>query len=208
MNKPKPKLGPIGIRAALLRIHTDLLRIHRRVDTWADYRFYEFSNLEKMVVVLEDRRFFNHAGIDLISCARELSRALIFRRHGGASTIDMQFVRTATGYYQKTIGRKLYEMLLTILIQYRYSKIVILRSYLDHAFFGSHLIGADKAAEALFGLGHDELNVDQAARLAAMLVYPRPLQETPAWSRRVERRARYGVSIYLTDKKRFDKIPI
>jgi membrane peptidoglycan carboxypeptidase len=128
-----------------------------------------------MILISEDRRFFRHNGIDYRSCAREVLRAIVGRRHGGASTIDMQFVRAATGYYDHSLRRKLYEMLLAFLLQYRYSKIQILRSYLNIAFFGSHIYGVARAAivvcekHSLYSLTSEE-----AALIAAMLIYPRP----------------------------------
>jgi membrane peptidoglycan carboxypeptidase len=161
-----------------------------------------------MTLILEDRRFFDHRGIDTKSAIREISRAITFRRHGGASTIDMQFVRTATGYRQKTIRRKLYEIFLVFIIQFRYSKVVILRSYLACAFFGSHLFGANRASQTLYGRDADNLTIDEAAELAAMLVYPRPRSPTPAWELKVKRRARYGIRIYVANKERFDKLPV
>ena len=128
-------------------------------------------------------------------------------KHGGASTIDMQFVRTATGFREKTIRRKLYEIFLAVLIQYRYSKRTILRSYLRCAFFGSHLIGANRAALALFGVSMYQLSLEQAATLAAMLVYPLPLHPTAEWSAKVVRRAGYGQRRMLRLKQSFQQIP-
>jgi membrane carboxypeptidase/penicillin-binding protein PbpC len=98
-------------------------------------------------------------------------------------------------------------VLLAIIIQFRYSKVVILRSYLNRAFFGSHLIGADRAARSLFGSDPDSLSLENAALLAAMLVYPRPQVGGDAWLGRVRRRAEYGVRVYVGNKKRFDQLP-
>jgi membrane peptidoglycan carboxypeptidase len=203
--EPKRKLR--GVRSAVLRIHRDLFTIDRYVKRYTAYYPESLTALEKLTIVLEDRRFFDHRGVDAKSALREIWRALTFRRHGGASTIDMQFVRTATGYRQKTIRRKLYEMFLVYLIQFRYSKVVILRSYLACAFFGSHLFGADRAARKLYGRKADSLETDEAAVVAAMLVYPRPSSPTPAWELKIQRRAHYGVRIYVANKERFDKLP-
>jgi len=137
---------------------------------------------------------------------REMLRFLTFRKYGGASTIDMQFVRTVTGYRERTLRRKLYEMLLTLLIQFRYSKIVILRSYLSHAYFGSHVIGIRAAAKTMFQADPDDLTLDQAAVIAAMLVYPRPLSAPEAWTHKLFRRSKYGVSVYIANKQRFDQL--
>jgi len=185
----------------------DLFRIERYVNRVYAYYPESLTEFEKLVLVLEDRRFTTHHGVDSISLLREVLRAITFRRHGGASTIDMQFVRTATGYKERTLRRKLYEILLAVIIQFRYSKVVILRSYLACAFFGSHLTGADSAARKLYHKSANYLSTDEAAVVAAMLVYPRPLRPTSSWKSRIDRRANYGIRIYIADKKRFDEMP-
>lgn len=205
LHEQQPRLSHFGLRGALLKIHSDLLKIHGFVWAYSAHYPEYLTNFEKMVLVLEDRRFMKHCGFDLRSVAREIIRALFGQRHGGASTIDMQFVRTATGYRERTIKRKIYEMILSVIIQYRYNKIVILRSYLNCAFFGSRLTGADAAASKMFGKCADDLSIDDAAFLASMLVYPRPMNSNKIWRSRVERRARYGMSVYIANKKSFDK---
>jgi membrane peptidoglycan carboxypeptidase len=207
LSSQEPKRKVPGVRPAVIKVHKDLFTIERFVRRYAAYYPVSLTALEKLTLVLEDRRFFEHRGMDIKSAIREIFRAITFRRHGGASTIDMQFVRTATGYRQKTISRKLYEIFLVFIIQFRYSKVVILRSYLACAFFGSHLFGANRASQKLYGRNADHLTIDEAAVIAAMLVYPRPRSPTPAWELKVQRRARYGIRIYIANKERFDKLP-
>jgi membrane carboxypeptidase/penicillin-binding protein len=189
-----------------LNLHEDLLKIHDFVPELVYPK--RLNNLEKMVLVLEDRRFFVHSGTDYFSILRETSRALSLKRFGGASTIDMQFVRTVTGRKQRSVYRKLREILLARLIQYRYSKARILRGYISCAFFGSHLIGGDRAALTVFGKQADKLSLEEAAFIAAMLVYPRPLKPSAEWRRKIERRANYGVSIYVRNEQKLKKLKI
>ena len=188
----------------LVKLHEDLFRIHRKV---SQRTFQTLSNAEMMVVLLEDRRFFHHRGIDFKSVIREVCRALMLQKHGGASTIDMQFVRTATGYRNRTLLRKLYEIVLSLLIQFRYDKITILRSYMDHAFFGSKLIGLDAVASEMFQKSARDLDLEEAAFIAAMLVSPKPLVPQEAWFNRVNRRAVYARNLLNRYKERFDKVP-
>lgn len=129
-----PKLKIFSLRNALLKIHRDLLAVHSRVEMHLAYHPSQLTNVEKLVLVLEDRRFLDHCGVDIRSVLREIWRAMRAQKHGGASTIDMQFVRTCTGYRERTARRKIYEIFLSVVIQFRYSKIVILRSYLACAF--------------------------------------------------------------------------
>ena len=160
-----------------------------------------------MVLVGEDRRFFRHNGIDYRSIIRELLRAVTFQRFGGASTIDMQFVRMSTGYYERTLGRKNYEMLLATLIQFKYTKIEILRFYLKSAFFGSHLYGVKRACNLMFSKDPDTLSSSEAATIAAMLVYPRPRKPTARWLANVQRRSKFIEALFPRFEKRFEKLP-
>jgi|HubBroStandDraft_6_1064221.scaffolds.fasta_scaffold426034_1 membrane peptidoglycan carboxypeptidase len=193
------------IRRALIRLHTDLFAIDKRAPWWISSE--PLSPVEKMILILEDRRFFFHSGFDLRSGLRELLRAITVQPHGGASTIDMQLVRTATGFREKTMRRKAYEILLAMLIQYRYNKLQILRIYLGCAFFGSHLLGIQKISRRIYGKEPSDLSIDEAAEVAAMLVYPRPLLPTPEWWAKLTRRANYARALYPRLEKSFDKLP-
>ncbi len=203
----EPKLKLPGIRPLLIKIHKDLFLIDKFILRYSEFYPEDLSVLEKLVLVLEDRRFLDHRGIDLKSIIREILKMMTFRRHGGASTIDMQFVRTVTGYRHLSLRRKLYEIFLSVLIQFRYNKITILRSYLACAFFGSHLIGVNKATNKVFNQNPEDLSIDEAAFIAAMLVYPRPMSPSLEWQRMVQRRANYGKRIYISNKQRFEKLP-
>lgn len=202
----KPKLQLPSIRRWLLRVHSDLFTIHENVPWWLGHYPRELTPVEKLTLLLEDRRFLAHHGFDIKSLFRDCFRAATFRRHGGASTIDMQFVRTCTGYKQRTFKRKIYEIFLAVLLQFRYSKVHILRSYLACAFFGSKLKGSEAAARKLYGKRPDDLSVEEAAFLVSMLVYPRPLKPSDKWESRVQRRANYGVRLYVRYKERFDQL--
>jgi len=193
------------IRRALIRLHTDLFTIDEKVPWWIGDE--PLNAVEKMVLILEDRRFFQHAGFDWRSGARELLRALMMQRHGGASTIDMQLVRTATGFRKRALGRKAYEILLAMLIQYRYNKLQIFRSYLQCAFFGSHLYGIHSVCTRLYQKDASALSIDEAAEVAAMLVYPRPLVPTAEWRTKLSRRANYAKRLYPRLEQSFDKLP-
>ncbi len=195
-----------SLRRFLLSVHKDLLSIHRAIGLTDTYS--RLSALELMTLAMEDRRFFEHQGFDSWSFGREIFRMITLQRFGGASTIDMQFVRTITGYRQRTAMRKLYEILLAVLIQFRYGKIEILRAYLSNAYFGSHLIGSDAASFALYRKSAWELDQREAAVVASMLVYPKPLAPTDGWRGRVKRRAEYALIVCPIVKKRLEKLPI
>nr|WP_281720502.1 transglycosylase domain-containing protein [Nitrosomonas nitrosa] len=134
--------------------------------------------------------------MDWRSVLRDFIRMVTFRRFGGSSTIEMQFVRTCTGYRQRTIRRKVYEMLLASLLQYRASKIQILKSYMAVVYLGHGVRGAQVAAAMLFSKRQlEQLTVAEACHIAAMMVYPMPKVPTERWRARVDRRANYALSL-------------
>jgi monofunctional biosynthetic peptidoglycan transglycosylase len=166
--------------------------------------WYDWSPFERMAILLEDRRYLSHGGVDWKSVLRILIQSIYRKRKGGASTIEMQLVRTILDRRSITVKRKLAEMLRAILLNYRLDKKSLLRSYLGIAFFGSHLIGADLAAEVLFGKSPRELTFEEGAFLAAMLVYPKPMIANDVWKANVMRRAKYALALHSRLKERFD----
>jgi len=207
---PYPKIP--SLRPSLLRMHRTLLKIEGK-HNWIDGT-NPLSQFEKIVLLLEDRRFFNHLGIDWMSVIREILRLLTFRRHGGASTIDMQLFRTVSNRYERSIRRKVREWVGVLFMQKRLSKVQILRLYVEVAYFGTSLIGARDGAKALFpDLFLDDeywpdlekLNLDQAAQLAALLVYPKPRFPSADWHAKIRRRADYGIALYARYKQKFDQ---
>lgn len=154
------------------------------------------SILEGAVILLEDRRYFKHSGIDWKSSARDFWRMITLRKFGGSSTIEMQFVRTCTGYKERTLKRKCYEMFLAWALGHRASKHQILKAYLDVAYFGAGLIGAERTSHKVFGKPLVELADEENYFLASMLVYPRPKNPTEKWRSKVTRRASYGMKLF------------
>ncbi|MGV1904094.1 biosynthetic peptidoglycan transglycosylase [Agrobacterium cavarae] len=202
------RLKPVEIpslRRWLIGVHRDLFTIDDFIVE--DVSVNPLNQAEKMILILEDRRYFTHIGIDYRSVLRELFRKLMLKKHGGASTIDMQFVRTATGYKNFSLKRKIYEMFLSFVIQFRYTKIQIFRSYMRYAFFGSGIRGIDDAAWQLYQKNTDALDLQEAATIAAMLVYPKPLVPTSTWHVNINRRANYAMKLYPRHKQRLEQLP-
>jgi membrane peptidoglycan carboxypeptidase len=163
----------------------------------------EISEFEMLVVLLEDRRYFRHYGVDLRSVVRVVILELANRRRGGASTIEMQFVRTVTQRFERTLGRKIREAIVARLLAFHLKKLEVLRSYLAIAYFGRKTHGAEAASYRIFGRRIDELTLEQAAIIAAMLVYPAP-GDLPnlSWEKKVTRRATYGLRLLAKRKER------
>lgn len=121
----------------------------------------------------EDKSFFDHRGVDYRGVARAVVRNL---KDGefvqGASTISMQLARNSYGLRERTLHRKLLEVMLTRRIERSVSKNKILELYINRIFFGSGLYGLERASQAYFGKRADILTLGQAACLAGIIRSP------------------------------------
>ena len=188
-------------RRTLLRIHATVFDIQQRL--WFVETEAPLSKFEEYVIALEDRRFFKHRGVDPTALMRELRNLITFSKVHGASTIEMQLFRTLSGRYERRFSRKLTEFIAARAYQSKFSKIQLLRAYLSVAYFGTGLTGAEAASLNHFGRPSSVLTHDEAAQLAAMLVYPKPKVLNSDWLPKIIRRAQYGRLIDWTRPKRF-----
>ena len=128
--------------------------------------------LIKAVVAIEDRRFYEHGGFDPI---RIIGSALAVLRAGeavqGGSTITQQLARQSVGR-EKTLERKLKELLFAAQLEHHFSKDEILELYLNKVYFGDGLYGVEAASRGYFGKKAAELNLQEAALLAGLLKAP------------------------------------
>lgn len=213
-----PKLPTF--RSSLLRLHYAIIKIDQTLP-WID-ETPRLNKLEKYVILLEDRRFLQHFGFDIKSAFREIFRFIMRERNGGASTIEMQLFRTVSNRYERTIRRKFREVIATAVMHRKFTKIEMLRAYLQVAYMGTGLKGVDSAARECFphhfgNIGEDEyfefspvdydnFSDEECARLASMLVYPKPRIPTVNWNTKVTRRANYGLTLYSRRDQSLDQI--
>jgi len=121
----------------------------------------------------EDRRFYSHWGIDVKRIPKVIAvnvTSLRFRQ--GFSTITMQLARNLYFGFQKTVNRKLREIITAIQIERTYSKQEILEMYLNQAYFGLGLYGIQAAAKRYFDKDASELNIEESATLIPLLNLP------------------------------------
>ena len=124
-------------------------------------------------VAIEDRRFYEHFGIDLVglaSVALESVQAGEITR--GASTITQQVAKNLFLTPDQTLGRKVQEALLAIWLEHNYTKDQILELYLNRVNFGHEKYGIEAAAQFYFGKSARNLSLGEAAILAGSLQAP------------------------------------
>ena len=133
--------------------------------------------VKQAVVAIEDRRFYEHQGIDYDSIGRALLTDL-FAGHTvqGGSTITQQFIKNAYLPQDQrtadTMSRKLREAVLAYQLEKRWSKDEILTDYLNTIYFGESAYGIEMAARTFFGRSAARLNLPQAALLAGIIRDP------------------------------------
>ena len=125
--------------------------------------------IQRAFVAAEDRRFYQHDGIDLLGISRAMLRNL---QQGaveeGASTITQQLARTVFLSQDRTIARKLKEAALAGKIERQLSKAQILEQYLNYVYLGSSAYGVSDAAWIYFSKRPDQLSLPEAAMIAGL----------------------------------------
>ncbi len=125
--------------------------------------------LKLAILATEDRRFYEHNGVDLRGLARAtINLILSGTKAQGASTITMQVARNFFLPRKKTFGRKLNEVLLAIKIEKELPKDKILELYLNKIYFGKRAYGVQAASQVYYGMNVDKLNLAQMAMIAGL----------------------------------------
>jgi penicillin-binding protein 1A len=125
--------------------------------------------LPAAAVAVEDRRFWQHPGIDPIGLARAISVNLTSRRVvQGGSTITQQVAKNLFLTNARTLRRKVQELLLTLWLEHTFSKREILEIWLNRVYLGSGTWGVDAAARMYFGVSARRVTLWQAAMLAGL----------------------------------------
>jgi penicillin-binding protein 1A len=125
--------------------------------------------MPKATVAIEDRRFYEHGGIDPIGIARAVVADVRARRVvQGGSTITQELVRNLYLTRAKTVKRKLTEACLAIKLGRHWTKQHILTAYMNEVYYGNHAYGIEAAAETYFSEQARDLTLAQAALLAGL----------------------------------------
>ncbi len=134
--------------------------------------------LQNAVIASEDARFYSHFGIDVRAVGRALVTNLKERRFAqGGSTITQQLAKNFFLSPKKTIGRKLREAELALILELRYSKKQILEMYLNKIYFGQEglrgIYGIEEAAGFYFSKEAKDVSLEESALLAGIIRSPK-----------------------------------
>jgi penicillin-binding protein 1A len=131
------------------------------------------SYVPNAFIAIEDRRFREHFGIDIIGMARaafeNMAQGHVVQ---GGSTLTQQLAKNLFLQPKRTFERKIQEAMLALYLESRYSKDQILTLYLNRVYFGAGVYGIEAAAERFFGKHAGKLTLNEAAMLAGSVKAP------------------------------------
>jgi penicillin-binding protein 1A len=127
----------------------------------------------RAILATEDRRFYDHLGVDVIGILRALVKNVFAGRiRQGGSTITQQLAKNLFLTQERTISRKIRETLLAFWLEHKFTKDQILTIYLNRVYLGAGVYGVDAAARAYFDKPARKLTVYQSAVIAGLLKAP------------------------------------
>ncbi len=146
--------------------------------------------LPEAVVAIEDRRFYSHFGVDPIGFARAMAANVMSGRLvQGGSTITQQLAKNLFLTPDRTIERKVQEVLLALWLERKYTKKQILEMYLNRVYLGSGSYGVAAASRRYFDKSAKEVTLPEAALIAGLLKAPSrlsPARDPKAASERAQ----------------------
>jgi penicillin-binding protein 1B len=171
---------PTGEELKLAEIEPELIAAFYN-QTWEERDLVPLKevspHLIQAVLAIEDNRFYRHAGVDLKSMARamwvNLKEGAIVQ---GGSTLTQQLVKNYFLDPERTVTRKINEILMALMLEMRYSKQEILETYFNEIYWGQSgtmgVFGVGEAARFYFGKRPSELSLGESALLAGMIKSP------------------------------------
>lgn len=153
-------------------LYNEQNRIWTNIDEMPDY-------LLNALVSIEDKRFYNHNGVDFITTFRATAKYLLYKVTGrsttylaGGSTLTQQLIKVITEDNEKSSLRKVKEILRALYIERKYSKEQIIEYYLNAAYFGNGCNGIYAAAKYYFGKEVKDLTVTECAAIVSITKSP------------------------------------
>ncbi|MFD8523020.1 transglycosylase domain-containing protein [Streptomyces capillispiralis] len=130
------------------------------------------KDVQRTFVAAENKTFYQDSGVDIRGTARGVLNTLSGKGAQGGSTITQQYVKNYYLTQDRTISRKLKEMVISLKLDREKSKDYILAGYINTSFYGRGAYGIQAAAQAYYRVDAEDLTVEQGAYLAALLQAP------------------------------------
>ena len=150
----------------LTKLHGEENRVWVDIENMSEW-------MGKAFVALEDKRFYDHKGVDWYSSTFGVIKTMVTTGDvRGGSTITMQLIRNLTDEKGLTLNRKFNEILYALNMEKYYEKEDLLEAYLNTIYLSHNCYGVQTAAETYFGKDISELNLAECASIAAITQWP------------------------------------
>ena len=164
-------------------------------------------------IAIEDKDFYKHQGISVTSGVLRAIKELVLRQSlQGGSTITQQLVKNALLSSERTLQRKVREMILAVSVEKQFSKQEILEMYINQVPYGGSAYGVEEGAKTFFGKKAKDLRLDEAALLAGLpqapSLYSPYINPTLTKKRRDEVLQKMAEQKYITDKQKMAAIAL
>ncbi len=126
------------------------------------------KKIQQATISIEDRNFYNNQGFSITGYLRAFIGIITLRGLSGGSTITQQLVKNVLLSQERTLPRKIKELILSVQVDKKYKKDQILEMYLNDVGYGGANIGVEAASESYFGKKVSELDVAESAFLAGL----------------------------------------
>ena len=158
------------------------------------------KHLINATIATEDKKFYNHYGIDFKGIARAIWKDIMAGdKVQGASTITQQLIKNSILTSERTFTRKIKEIILAIETEQKFSKDEILEMYLNQIPYGSNAYGIEAAAQTFFGKSAKDLDIQESAMLAALPKATTFYSPYGAHPEKLEARYKYIIGQMLED---------
>ncbi len=149
-----------------------ILELGDKKQLWVNYDDISI-NMINAITSVEDKRFFNHSGIDYKRLISALIKNIIFKSYKeGASTITQQLIKNTMLTNEKTLKRKIKEIYFSMILESKLSKNQIIEAYLNNILYGNKIYGIERASLYYFNKNAKDLTVTEAALLAGIIQLP------------------------------------
>lgn len=171
LENPKASLATIVLTSdgeEIGRFYNDESRVEANIDSIP-------KHLINALIATEDKKFYEHWGVDIERFIQGLFKTIVFGRKEGASTITQQLAKNLYGFKGRnesmfgTVVRKIREWITAFNIERTYTKNEILEMYLNISYFGRGAYGIERASRIFFNKPVNELDIPESAVLVAIL---------------------------------------
>jgi membrane peptidoglycan carboxypeptidase len=193
-------IGRTLFKEQFLTLKSKLTSIYSKMEV--DDNLVRTETLIKFLISGEDHRFKYHFGFDLIAIIRAIRNRIFYKKIEGASTIEQQLVRVLTNRYDKTLSRKIREILLSTTLTEIVPRKHIPMIYLYVAYYGTNMNGLSQALEKLNIGNQESISEDLAAEIVARIKYPEPRICSELRIRQISLRKTHLLQLYQKHKLR------